>query len=994
MKNPIVLKKEYFFFLIYILISSDLYAQYNQNIYRTLNEIVPASPTSASFARYGEYPVSFFTGVMDISIPIYEIKTKNFTVPINLKYHASGIKVTDRSSDVGLGWTLDAGGRLSRFVKGVDDLYGLGSRFVRDAAYLNTSNNTDYGYIESIANQGYDGEPDIFSYNFLNYSGKFIFDNTQTPLFIPYAPLKIKNKNTFNEIINEKGDIFKFGCVDSPNTTWPSKSGVTPVSGFLLTSMKDKNSTDSVNFAYQSTGSGNFSEEMVDVVTFIDHYYKPTGAQCSFSDNSFGSPYSYNIITYGVENVLQQITFEGGKILFTLSGTNRQDMAGSFKTLSKIEIYNNISSSPQKTIQLYQSYFVNESGHKRLKLDSLHIKDSSLKIIERYNFDYNTQVKLPDYASKKRDYWGYYNNKNNTSLIPKMQLDVMTNGYPPQQRVTIGSTIENGFEPDPSYNQAYMLKRIYYPTGGYSDFTFESNQYLDNNSLVKYGGGVRIKEIISSDGLGNIVKKKYKYGSNENGNGRLNVFLANHFYKTPPYFLYCKNPFASNPYYECSANSWYVSSQPQNNIYATENAPVVYAMVDELIERGDTLERVSYSYSDVADYLTSYTGVDKSIIVDNSYKRGLLQSKTISYTIGGITKLVSKMINSYTYFPEISDYSLAIKAVRKKEYLCGRSDADRDEYSYFNYTINYGDNLLINTKEYVYDIDNNSKYNLTQTSYEYNSKDYCQVSKVTVSDSINVIQSKKYKYPSDYNYINPIGPLTDQKIFSEMKDKNIISAVIEEQTLRRIGTVDKLTGGIINIYKKENGLILPSELYSLELSQPSTNTTLSSVNSSGLLVFHPDYLKKVTFDRYDLRGNILQYHLSDNVNVSFMWGYNSTVPVVKAVNINYDALKSAVESAAGTSNLGTFWAGFNSIATNTSQQTIWKNFNESLRSNSSLSYVQLLTFTYLPLIGITSQTNISGSATYFEYDAFGRIKNIKNRDNKILMQNNYHFKKE
>lgn len=72
-----------------------------------LQTILPLSPQAAALARYGEYPVSMATGVPDINIPIYTIRLGDFSLPIRLAYHSSGIRVDDVASIVGLGWSLD-----------------------------------------------------------------------------------------------------------------------------------------------------------------------------------------------------------------------------------------------------------------------------------------------------------------------------------------------------------------------------------------------------------------------------------------------------------------------------------------------------------------------------------------------------------------------------------------------------------------------------------------------------------------------------------------------------------------------------------------------------------------------------------------------------------------------------------------------------------------------------------------------------------------------
>ena len=84
----------------------------------------PPTPQAAQFIRYGEIPVGHTTGVPQIEIPIYTISAGLIDIPISISYHASGFKVNDVASPVGLGWVLNANGWLiSRIVQGIPDHY-------------------------------------------------------------------------------------------------------------------------------------------------------------------------------------------------------------------------------------------------------------------------------------------------------------------------------------------------------------------------------------------------------------------------------------------------------------------------------------------------------------------------------------------------------------------------------------------------------------------------------------------------------------------------------------------------------------------------------------------------------------------------------------------------------------------------------------------------------------------------------------------------------
>ena len=101
------------------------------------NVISSSSPTAAGLSRYIDFPVSLSNGITDISIPLYTLTSSRLQVPISLSYHSGGIKVVDRTSTMGLGWTLSAGGMVNQVVHGFpDDLSTTGD--VANGGWLHT----------------------------------------------------------------------------------------------------------------------------------------------------------------------------------------------------------------------------------------------------------------------------------------------------------------------------------------------------------------------------------------------------------------------------------------------------------------------------------------------------------------------------------------------------------------------------------------------------------------------------------------------------------------------------------------------------------------------------------------------------------------------------------------------------------------------------------------------------------------------------------------
>lgn len=83
--------------------------------------VVPKTPAAATFDKIDFTPTDLATGGAGISFKIYDLKTNSFEIPLMLQYHSGGIQVNESPTWVGLGWTLDMGGCISRNIQGNPD---------------------------------------------------------------------------------------------------------------------------------------------------------------------------------------------------------------------------------------------------------------------------------------------------------------------------------------------------------------------------------------------------------------------------------------------------------------------------------------------------------------------------------------------------------------------------------------------------------------------------------------------------------------------------------------------------------------------------------------------------------------------------------------------------------------------------------------------------------------------------------------------------------
>lgn len=445
-----------------------------------LVNIIPPPPTEAALAKYGAIPVSKYTGVPNISLPLYELTQGKIRVPISLSYHASGFKVDEISSWVGLGWSLNAGGVISRTVVGLPDeqLTGgylnsgiLASPNPYPSNFLNSSIAFEDLFAASSSEANLDLEPDVFNFNFMGFSGTFFIEPLTKECYVT-SPSEISIEFTGNSFIayDFQGIVYEFNISNDMSTnrgqsvngdSYTFIPSMNNISSWYLTRIWDQNSGDKIEFSYKP------NVEEYDTWTSDTYNHKHCVGEAF---NPSGILIRTKNVTVSNGKVLEYITGGNTKVKFIT--TSRSDLSNnSGCRLSEISIMNSDTTETFKSYTLIHSYFSSTGGDylsKRLKLDQLVTQAGTGSANEIYSFQYNDP--LPPRNSKQKDYWGYYNgraeNDNKPSNVPAMQV----NGEYYDGVV---------LEPDTSgvFLQASTLKRITYPTKGYTQFYYEPHRY-------------------------------------------------------------------------------------------------------------------------------------------------------------------------------------------------------------------------------------------------------------------------------------------------------------------------------------------------------------------------------------------------------------------------------------------------------------------------------------------------------------------------------------
>ncbi|WP_306354251.1 hypothetical protein, partial [Flavobacterium sp. '19STA2R22 D10 B1'] len=502
--------------LFFLIVQAFLYAQ--DNTPPQLPKIFPPSPDVASLGKFGDIPVGYYTGVPNISVPMVTLQGKELSIPVSIAYHAGGVKVNEIASRVGIGWAINAGGAISRSTRGIPDDKGMG--YLYNTAHINylLSNPSAVddpqakGYLETVSQGNEDLESDIYNYNFMGYSGKFFFNNTGEIIMHPYDNVRftpVKNGLTIIgwKAVVKDGTIFYLGVSkdglrkanDTSTTSTMSQIGGTSFSlpfmnpnftDFITTwQLMDIETTkgELVSYEYGSNAIEFWSLASQTNILKSSIGQMPTGfaRPLTFSSNS---DVTHRIVK--IKNDLGYINFEYNLARVDL----KNDVA-----LTAVKLFDN-SNTLIDQYNLSYDYFVATqlqglSGFNMEDLDQrkyrLYLKNVTQSknnlTNNKYEFTYNTAQQLPDRLSYSQDFWGYYNGQPNNFYYPSIQY-VPVDGNSPdlsEDNNTIVTSQGGNRKVYPDYAKACILTKIKYPTGGTTEFEFESNRVIgDKNWLI------------------------------------------------------------------------------------------------------------------------------------------------------------------------------------------------------------------------------------------------------------------------------------------------------------------------------------------------------------------------------------------------------------------------------------------------------------------------------------------------------------------------------
>lgn len=1039
--------------------SWNIYGQSSEPNYVHPKQYLPSSPDVMAYNRINHIPVGLYTGKPNISVPISSLKLHDYEFPISINYNASGIKVEEIASSVGLGWSLNAYGNISVGVNGFGDFQNNGfatlasTEFKLPDNYL--TNVLSYKPEEHQGGVMYrlgigsaegtiDTQPDTYSYSINGNSGKFYFDQFGQPHTIPFNGFKIEHAGSGNNIsiTDLKGVKYTFAesefSVLESNCSTPSF----PSQTMLLTKIALPTGAN-IQFEYIA-------------LTYIQKIQQPLSRNRPLGTQSFGLDCinTNTDMTVNSKVISRIISSDGTEIKFYY-GANRSDLLGT-KVLDRIETK---KADVAQNTYFYYSYFGSAGETLRLKLDSIKNHQGGV-----YSFKYNEQVSLPSRYSFSQDHWGYYNGKNNTTLLP----------IEPEFGFTTGANRDV----DPTYLHANILTRIVYPTKGYTDFVYEPNDYYtkDTTSTVSHfdhylnspstqiinfsipqgatvsqsllkiqvsgtgsGGGIGnepedpqdyIVAIQGSNGFqveytayqnqtlglgltpGNysmrfssigtrntnvtlsydVTTKQYFEGNRYAGGLRLKTqasyaspvdpiplvesyvysidgkstgqinYKPKYTYLMEKYFMLANTDnFVPYQFYIQNSNS----IDPLNTL---QGGSVGYTFVSKLQSNASKKIRIDSEFSYYQDYGGRYS-YPLPPVISMDWANGLLLKETSYVENNGTFSAVKELRNTYSIQNEDSFWNYHFLPNTKPSF-----DAIRG----IGYVIAFASPPYINGL-----IKKNATFFVNE--YRLISKWLRQDSVITTSFNIpNDIRTESImNYGDLYNFKPTRIKTTDSK--GKVESKLLYYTASIPDNLKTAETA------LLKNQHRMGQLLLSSDSTGLnsKLDQRlefknygSNNIRLNKVyqkNGSA------DEYQQLEISLYDPYGNPREFKDLMSSPSVYLWGYGGQYPIAEIKNATYAEVSTVLtQSVIDNLNLTT-----HSEAT---MEALIKAAADKLRADSRLAGAMVTSYTYKPLVGMTSKTDPRGIKETYIYDGMQRLKAILDHLNYVNRSFDYHYR--
>jgi hypothetical protein len=508
------------------------------------------------------------------------------------------------------------------------------------------------------------------------------------------------------------------------------------------------------------------------------------------------------------------------------------------------------------------------------------------------------------------------------------------------------------YEIDSSGNSNGYIIHKFYNDMNTTDRNFFTNYYSDSYTYPTFP--------VSSFNM------PYWLGGNKKGNNLINGYEQS-------YAIYDKNGIKLQEH----INEYSVLKKPETIINMTTrvfSVPVFYGTISNCPNH--TSIGISNSYSPVNNLITN-----QSYTIDLLYNSlSLAQNQLASIGSKLITNPSQGLLDSYNAMQTTIDL-LAISQSMEMNSIANyeNQSASSIQVGYIipppDPLLYYLDNNIIFPKRAILSKSRDLHYDsfghclIKEQNTFYESPYHQNPTKSTMYDSKGDTVTTVYKYAFDF-----ADNVNGDTICSQMKHL-YFNPLLSSLQYRKGNMVAGKVALYNNFGNNSAPSIYPASLYTHKQLTGNSNMTIvypiSSYFADNNFELSESYI-------YNAVGNLLQEKIADDISTNLVWGYKSQYPVAKVIGSDNTTVNGIINNQ--------------SLLDNPTDDNTLRNYLSNLKVNLPTAMVS--TYTYKPMIGMTSETDPSGNIKYYNYDRFNRLNVASDKDNNILEKTDYHYAQE
>ena len=1040
---------------------------------QTNNEVLfdpdtPTSPQAEAFKRFGENTVNNQMGVPDITIPLYEINHRGYKIPLALTYVPPTLKPGYNYDVFGSGWALSFKSCISRSIYTLADEkanFELNENAIN--MYYNPYNDAAYNLPNLLKyyNYGHDKYhailPDGSSFDFVigKVNGNLVYKisdgrqviitHTSTAKFIITDESGVKY--TF-----DGGDVFydPFSPNNGSYVSWQLVQIDLPYSDDPITFGYNKIiSTNIIEMAFSDEPEAIFEHTNIYPLCAPPDDYNPGIYTANvYSNLPTLKPYDYSL------QVLSDISWGNSSVSMGFKYSSDNDKGHGY--VPKIRIYDGAYSADidldmTDTILDYKQY-----KQPLAKLDSIIIRPNNSEP-QRYSFSYEdmqTGFNGLDHWGNLINVYNYYNGVAGFNVYSEIdgstiQSNLVT--YNNDNNNTYGKfrlapdNCGNRMPVPPNYYG--VLKKIVYPTGGYTEFQFENNEFLTrtdnkgdyindpNNRERCQGPGFRIRKITNYTADQQIADvKTYRYGNiQQNSNTHTGLGIAVVDPNVLTYMKFdCTGPYIQDIF--CGD----IPINSDGEIYYTPHDAYVICFTEsfsvlDMLKNIMPTWKLGNPFSNLCLRVNDITwGYACRFSADNF--RNLLNGRPpVIYS--EFTIYNGDIGDNDEYHPENTSGKTVYQYDVMDQYSvmeqCGAAPIEENVFFEEPLYMDDGEGHYFNLSYY----ENSSRYNKlskkTDYRYDLNTQEYKPVSQESYD--------WKYAYLKDnpfYDWINTrpffmtffgcdAEPDVKLSRFFSRKGIGLSNAQLQQKTTTAYYE-NNITSTESYQYNDRNQLILKKTANSdgknyettyqypeiLQTGTPPVITDMVNRNIISPVIGQKTSLVLDYWHKDVVAGDSTEFDKFNTNTNSIIMPSKAYQIEAKSSNPEYELRQQVLCYTANGNPMEVEHDGFHTVylwgyndrypiakienATyndlktalgGVAPETVELAAINNLR-NTPANFM-ITTYTYQPPFGIISETDPSGKTVFFKYDTSGRLIEATNEDGKILEEHEYNYAK-